>query len=228
MAKRPPETNRRKLIEDQRRKARASERRKTVLTIVISTVIGAALIGGSVYFSVQSKNKDKPTALKKVGLTTEAAGCLDPKDEDVPKDATDEAVKHTSRDGDRVDYPAHPPTSGRHNPTPLPVGAKKFYSRDENPPPERAVHNMEHGFVVVWYDKTVSAEDIDLLEQAADGAEGKFLVVPWTREDFPDDKHIVMTAWAEREQCSGVSGEAMQKFYDQFGGPNGKAPEKNV
>jgi hypothetical protein len=229
VAKRSPETNRRKIIEEQRRKAKAAERRKTVLTIVISTLLGAALIGGSVYFSIQSKNKSKPVALKKVGLATADAGCLDPKAEDVPKDAVDAARKHTARDGDKVDYGTNvPPTSGRHNPTPLPVGAKRFFSRDDNPPPERAVHNLEHGYVVVWYDKTVSAADIDLLKKAADGAEGKFLVVPWDRQDFPGDKHIVMTAWSERQQCSGVSGEAMQKFMDTYGGANGKAPEKGA
>ena len=226
MAKRTPETNRRKIIEEQRKKARAAERRKTVLTIVISTLVGAALIGGSVYFSVQSKHKGPKTALKNVGGTITDAGCLDPKAEDVDPKAISDATKHTTA---TVDYGANiPPTSGQHNPSPLPVGAKKFYSRSENPPPERAVHNLEHGYVVVWYDKTVSDADIKLLQSAADAAEGKFLIVPWQRGDFPGDKHIVLTAWSERQQCGGVSGDAMQKFMDTYGGAHGKAPEKGA
>jgi hypothetical protein len=228
VAKKTPETNRRKIIEEQRKKARATERRKTVLTIVISTLVGAALIGGSVYFSVQSKDKGPNTALRNIGAQSADAGCLEPKAEDVPKDATDDAVKHTAKNGDRVEYTSHPPTSGRHNPTPLPVGAKKFYSRGDNPPPERAVHNLEHGYVVVWYDMKVSDADIELLKNAADAAEGKFVIVPWQREDFPDDKHIVLTAWSERQQCGQVSGDAMQKFMDTYGGTHGKAPEKNA
>ena len=228
MAKRSPETNRRKLIEEQRRKARAKERRTTVLTIVLSTLLGAALIGGSVYFSVQAKHKPKATALRAVGVSSKDAGCLDPKSEPIP-DAATGATKHTARDGDKVDYGTNvPPTSGRHNPTPLPAGQKKFYSRQDNPPPERAVHDLEHAYVVVWYDKTVTDADIALLQKAADGAEGKFLVVPWDRGDFPDGKHIVITAWGERQQCSGVSGDAMQAFMDKYGGQNGKAPEKGA
>ena len=228
MAKRSPENQRRKLIDEQRRKARATERRKTILTIVLSTLLGAGLIGGSVYFSVKSKNKTKPSALTAIGVSKDEAGCLDVKEDPIPKDATD-ATKHTARDGDHVDYTLSPPTSGRHNPTPLPgVGVKKFYTREENPPPERAVHNLEHGYTVVWYDKTVSAETIELLKKAGESGTPKLLLVPWDRADFPDDKHIVITSWGQREQCSNVSGEVIQAFVDEHGGANSKAPEKNA
>lgn len=225
MAKRTPENNRRKIIEDQRRKAKAAERRKTVLTIVLSTLLGAALIGGSVYFSVQSKKK-KDVPLNTVGVAKEAAGCLDPKEEPIPDAKTPDAAKHTARDGDHVDYEQSPPTSGRHNPTPLPGFGQKFYSRDANPAPERAVHNLEHGYEVIWYDKTVPQDQVDLLKQVGDAAKDKILVVPWDRQDFPEDKHIVLTAWGERQQCSGVSGALIQEFYDKYAGPKGRAPEK--
>ncbi|HEU0131638.1 MAG TPA: DUF3105 domain-containing protein [Mycobacteriales bacterium] len=227
MAKRSPENDRRRIIEEQRRKARAQERRKTILTIVISALVGLALIGGSVYFSVKSKKKNEVGPLNGIGVTADAAGCSDAKSEEIPNEATG-AAKHTQRDGDHVDYKQAPPTSGQHNPTPLPVGAKKFYSRDENPPPERAVHNLEHAYTVVWYDKKATDAQIDALKQAADAAVGKFLVVPWDRADFPDDKHIVITAWGERQQCSDVSGAVMQEFMDKYGGNNGKAPEKGA
>lgn len=227
MAKRTPETDRRRIIEEQRKKARASERRKTVATIGISVVVGIALIGASIYFGAKSRNKTKPAALTAIGVSAEAAGCLPVKEEDIPTDATGGA-KHTARDGDHVDYAQSPPTSGRHNPTPLPVGVKKFYSRADNPPPERAVHNQEHAYTVVWYDKTVSDAQLELLQQAGDSAEGKFLIVPWTRTDFPDDKHIVITAWGFRQQCSDVSGAAFDDFMKKHGGNAGKAPEKGA
>jgi hypothetical protein len=226
VAKRTPENSRRRIIEEQRKKARAKERRKTVLTIVLSTIVGLALIGASVYFGVKGKDKGSTKPLKDIGLAADAAGCLAPKEEEIPTDATGGA-KHTARDGDHVDYPAAPPTSGRHNPTPLPVGQKKFYTREESPPPERAVHNLEHAYEVVWYDKTVTGDALKRLQDAADAAVGKFLVVPWDeRAPFPDDKHIVLTAWGERQQCSDVSGAVMQDFYDKYAGNSGKAPEK--
>jgi hypothetical protein len=224
VAKRTPETDRRRIIEEQRKKARASERRKTVATIVLSAIIGIALIGASIYFGTKSKNKNKPAALTAVGVPADQAGCLPVKEEDIPTDATGGA-KHTT---DRVEYAQSPPTSGRHHPTPLQVGVKKFYSRAEDPGPEHAVHNLEHAYTVVWYDKTVSDAQIALLKQAGDSAQGKFLIVPWTRTDFPDNKHIVITAWGFRQQCSDVSGAAFADFMTKHGGNAGKAPEKGA
>ena len=224
MAKRTPENNRRRLIEEQRKKARAAERRKTLATIVICSIVGIALIGGSVYFSIQGKDKASDTAMRDVGLSEEAAGCLPVKEEEIPDEASDEN-KHTEA---RVEYKDSPPTSGRHNTSTLPVGAKKFYSREDNPAPERAVHNLEHAYVVVWYDKTTGDEQIQRLREAADAAGAKFLVLPWDRSNFPDNKPIVLTAWGFRQQCSDVSGEVIQKFIDNHGGFAGKAPEKTA
>lgn len=225
MAKRTPETNRRKLIEEQRKKARAQERRKTIATIVICTVVGALLIGASVYFGTKGGGGGSNLAMREVGLASEAAGCLPVKEEEIPSEANDEGVKHTS---EQVQYNPAPPTAGRHNPTWLPVGRKKFYSRDDNPMPEMAVHNLEHAYVVVWYDSKATDEQLDRLRDAADAAESKFLVVPWTRGDFPDDKHVVLTAWGFRQQCSDVSGAVIEDFINKHGGRNGKAPEKNA
>lgn len=227
MAKKTPETNRRRVIEEQRRKARAKERRTTALVIILSVILGGGLIGGAVYAGAQSKkHKKEHTALNAVGVSAAKASCDAPKAEDVPKDALENATKHTT---ETVDYGTNvPPTSGRHNPTPLVSTNQHFWSRDSKVKPEQAVHNLEHGFVVVWYDKTVSDADIELLKKAADSGETKLLVVPWLRGDFPNGKHIVLTAWSERQTCNGVSGPAMQKFVNDFGGAAGKAPEKQL
>jgi hypothetical protein len=225
VAKRTPENNRRRLIEEQRKKAHSSERRTTVMVIVVSSLVGIALIASAVFIG---RDDPKNQALRTIGVAAEAAGCAEAKEEPIPDEAKDDAVKHTPRNGDRVEYTIIPPTSGRHNPTPLPVGAKKFYSRDENPPPERAVHNLEHGYIVVWYDNKATDAQVQLLEDAADAAEGKFLIMPWTRADFPDDKHVVLTSWARKQQCTDVSGAVFQDFVDKYGGRNSIAPEKGA
>ncbi|HEX8002537.1 MAG TPA: DUF3105 domain-containing protein [Mycobacteriales bacterium] len=224
MAKRTPENNRRRIIEEQRRRERAKERRKTIATIVLCSLLGVALIGGAVYVS-QQKDGGSNLAMRDVGLAEDAAACLPVKEEEIPKEANDEGIKHTN---ERVEYTPAPPTSGRHAPTTLPVGAKKFYSRDDNPAPERAVHNLEHAYVVVWYDAKATDEQLDRLKDAADAAESKFLVIPWTRGEFPDGKHVVLTAWGFRQQCTDVSGAVIQKFIDEHGGFAGKAPEKSA
>ena len=224
MAKRTPETNRRKIIEEQRKKVRARERRNTILTIVVASVVGIGLIAAAVYFGQQSREKQNQ-ALNSIGVTPEAAGCTEVKEEPIPKEASDEAVKHTN---DRVEYNPAPPSSGRHHGTWLPAGNKRYYSRTDNPPAERAVHNLEHGYTVVWYDNKVTDAQVALLEQIGDSAEGKLLIIPWTRADFPDEKHIVITSWSMKQACSDVSGGAIEAFKDKYGGPNSKAPEKNA
>lgn len=221
MAKRPPENNRRALIDQQRKKARAKERRATVLTIVITSIIGIAMLVAVIMFGRDGKGINGPD-LEAVGVTAEAAACGESKEE-----AIAEKNEHTPQNGDPVNYTVAPPTSGNHSPTPLPFG-KRFYSRDENPPPERAVHNLEHGYIVVWYDSKVTDAQVSVLEEAASGAEGKFLVVPWTRGDFPGDKHIVLTSWGQKQECGDVSGAVMKKFQDNHGGNKSKAPEKNA
>ncbi|HEV2888799.1 MAG TPA: DUF3105 domain-containing protein [Frankiaceae bacterium] len=221
MAKRTPENDRRRLIEEQRKKARAQERRKTVATIVICTVLGALLIGASVYFGTKGGGKgDSNLAMRDVGLASEAAACSPVKEEEVTGEST-----HVS---EPVQYNPAPPTSGSHNPTWLPVGRKRFYSRDDNPMPEMAVHNLEHAYVVVWYDSRATDEQLDRLRDAADAAKAKFLVVPWTRGDFTGEKHIVLTAWGFRQECSDVSGAVIDDFIKAHGGQAGKAPEKNA
>lgn len=224
VAKKTPETNRRKLIEEQRKKARAKERRTTILTIVLSSVIGIALIAGAVYFGQRDRADEIP--MEQIGMTSaEAAGCDAPKDEPLGEGATDEAIKHTTS---RVEYAVAPPSSGMHNPTPLPGGNKSFYSRDDNPAPEQAVHNLEHGYVVVWYDNKATDQQVDLLRRVGDAAERKLLILPWTRNDFPDDKHIVLTSWTIKQSCRDVSGAVIKKFFEDYGGAKSKAPEKNA
>jgi hypothetical protein len=221
VAKRTPENNRRRLIQEQRKKARAQERRKTVATIVICSLVGALLIGASVYFGTKGDGGGgSDLAMREVGLAVEAAACAEDKKEEPKGEA--------SHVPGQVQYNPFPPTSGPHNGSTLPVGRKKFYSREDNPAPEQAVHNLEHAYVVVWYDSRATEEQVQRLRDAADAAESKFLVVPWTRGDFTGEKHIVLTAWGVRKECSDVSGAVIQKFIDDHGGFAGIAPEKNA
>lgn len=222
MAKRTPESDRKRLIEAQRKKARAKERRTTILIIAVCAVLGVLIVGSAVYFGTKNKSAAS-SSLDEIGVTKEAAAC-----DAVAEEKATGSSDHTARDGDPVQYDKIPPTSGRHNPTPLPVGRKKFYTRTENPPPERAVHNLEHGYMVIWYDSKVTEPQLKTLEDAATAAEGKFLFVPWQRGDFEGDKHIGLTAWGHKQMCGDVSGAAIQAFFDEHGGNNGDAPEKGA
>lgn len=77
-------------------------------------------------------------------------------------------------------YHSNPPTSGRHSSV---VGAFRIY---ENPlRKENAVHSMEHGAVVVWYNTTDQAA-IDKLKS-------------WVKQELDRGRLLVMTAYAGME-----------------------------
>jgi hypothetical protein len=56
-------------------------------------------------------------------------------------------------EGTKVDYAQTPPDSGKHYPTPAPF-TKALLRRSRSPPVETLVHNLEHGYTVVWYRAT--------------------------------------------------------------------------
>jgi hypothetical protein len=67
-----------------------------------------------------------------------------------------------------------------------------------SPVPEpAAVHNLEHGGIVIWYQKTATEDDIAKLDefarQAQNTSEYKVLVSPWQGQDFGHP--IAVTAW---------------------------------
>ena len=92
----------------------------------------------------------------------------------------------------KVEYDTVPPSHGPHFAQPA-VSARKFYTAADRPPVETLVHNLEHGYTVLWYDgdKAKGKEELlrDIADQANKKAESadKFLVVEWdtSRGAFP-------------------------------------------
>lgn len=122
--------------------------------------------------------------------------------------------------GTVVDYTTAPPAFGRHwsqqGVAPVPMG-RKFYSPDDRPPLEALVHNLEHGYTILWYDATITHDNsqLDLIRSLGDHFAGtadwrdKFIAAPWTAADqaatykagnpmtqFPSGKHIAFTHWS--------------------------------
>ena len=63
------------------------------------------------------------------------------------------------------------------------------------------MHNLEHGYTILWYDDTI-AKDLkqkDAIEAISKKmSEERFIAAPWTSDDgkaFPDGKHIALTRW---------------------------------
>jgi hypothetical protein len=145
------------------------------------------------------QNKAKAGALPTIGASAGAAGCQDL----VKKDAT--GNQEHKPEGTVINYPDSPPAFGPHYPTPAPFG-RKFYTSDDRPKLENLVHNLEHGYTMLWYDDTVAKNSTELnqVKAIASKFEGnklsdKFIALPWTAEDgkgFPGGAHIALTHWS--------------------------------
>ena len=107
-----------------------------------------------------------------------------------------------------------PPSSGPREATPL-ADTPQFFAFASAPRPEQAVGNLDHGYVVVWYDSKLPAAQVKTLQSAV-ANNTRTLVVPWTRSVFPDGRHVVFTAWDRTQRCTKVSGTALTEFADTY------------
>jgi hypothetical protein len=213
--------DRRQRLEELRKQQRAAERRKNFLfagsAIAIALVlIGAAVIPAYLHDRAEGKKDDvgyqaKPTTAEK------AAGCLG-----VHNDPNAKGADHVETE---IDYRTKqygdtaggtdpiPPSGGPHNSIPLP-DSPRFFSIDSGARAERAVHDLEHGYVVGWYDSKLPDSEVEKLKTlGTDPALQRLLIVPWLDGDLPADKHFVLTSWARTDRCESVSEDVVKAYY---------------
>lgn len=215
--------DRRQRIEEMRKQQRATERRKNFLFVGAAIAVAVILILAAVipaYLHDKHKKDEAKKATKVLQLAPTAAetaaGCTG-----VHQDPISPAGQHVSTP---IDYakakygdteggtPPVPPTGGQHNSISL-GDTNRFYPLSQKPRPERAVHNLEHGYIVVWYDSKLPASDVSKLQSLTQSpTTSRLLVVGWTG-DLPDNKHVVLTSWGRTERCSTVSDAVINNFY---------------
>lgn len=129
--------------------------------------------------------------------------------------------------GDAFEYTDRPPAAGPHDPTPLPADPHVY---DEPVSETRAVHNLEHSYVLVWYRATadggLSAETVGALEGVA-REQDRVIMAPYP--DLPEGRALALVAWNTRWMCpAGVSADQAvaiaEGFIDAYRGTT-NAPE---
>jgi hypothetical protein len=226
--------NRKARVEQMRKSQAAAERRRTLL-VVGAAVLAVLVLAAVVFKVVRDARAEQDVAT--IGVAPAAASC-DP----VTTDAVQGGGVHVGPQTDKpdvtkVDYKTVPPSSGEHYVSPE-YPARAFYTADDRPAMENLVHNLEHGYTVVWYTKDTTQAQIDQLKKIADNARrmketnGKFIVSAWDEAygTFPAGKTIGLSHWGaksgHRQLCSGVSGEAIKAFITAY--PSSDAPEPNA
>jgi hypothetical protein len=232
-----PQSRRDKLasLESARKK---EQRTRTIRLLVICIVLALALLAYPVYLFVDDYRARNAT-LEDLGTSLAAAGC-DPIAENVATGNQDHVP-----DGTKVPYAQAPPDSGSHYANPAPF-TKHFYAEADRPAVETLVHNLEHGYTVVWYRANAPSKEINNLQRISKtfGSDDynpadKFIAAPWSDAGFPAGKNIVITRWTAdpndpgnpslqrgvRQACTNVSGAAIKDFMTKY--PVDNSPEPN-
>jgi uncharacterized protein DUF3105 len=101
--------------------------------------------------------------------------------------------------GETFDYDDLPAAAGPHDASPLPPDPHVYAS----PVPEtRAVHNLEHAYVLVYYrpssERGLSNDVIDALERLARDHD-RVIMAPYP--NLPDGEALALLAWNTRWMC---------------------------
>jgi len=198
MPKPSKDRDRRAVVEAMRREQERAERRRTVVVIAACVAVGVVIIGAAAV-PLLRQHRLSSGSLADIGASADAAACRDV----VTRKAT--GNQDHKPVGTTIRYPDAPPADGPHYPTPADF-SRKFYTADDRPKLEYLVHNLEHGYTILWYDATVARDKDELATVKAVAAtfEGskltdKFIAAPWTAADgraFPDGAHVALTHWS--------------------------------
>lgn len=226
-------TSRQAKIDEIRNSSKAADRRRGGMIIGVAVAMGVLIIGAAAWKPVtdalnarEFNNKD----LASIGASAESCQDITTK----PASGMQDHVQP----GTPLDYEEAPPAFGRHYDAWEPI-QRKFYSSDR-PDLGYLVHNLEHGYTILWYDETIAddKEQISLLKGLAgkfdsDNFRNKFKIAPWTSDDgdaFPEGQHVAMTHWSAGgagetdvskhlgvwQYCSEPSGEALEQFMKEY------------
>jgi Protein of unknown function (DUF3105) len=209
--------------QERERARKAIARRNTIRrALTIAGVVTVLSVGAYlVFFNVRSPGDVSAQALQ----VAAAAGCGD-----IVTPAADAPGGVHLQQGQSAGYTENPATSGPHDPSPLPSDPAVHTEpiREEN-----AVHNLEHGYVILYYrangPQALDADVVDRLAQIAE-AQDKVLLAPYP--DLEEGTSFAITAWNTLWECPagltpGDAAVMANAFIEAYRGTS-NAPEPNA
>ncbi|WP_240135909.1 DUF3105 domain-containing protein [Streptomyces sp. MUM 178J] len=188
-------SDRRARVEQMRRAEQARERRSRILTLAVSGVVVAGLVGFGVFaLDQEAEKKERREAQAKAPIADEKswdAQTLDRNHVETP-----------------VDYPMKPPVGGDHSPVWMNCDGDVYR---EPVPAENAVHSLEHG--AVWVTYGGKASDADVATLAA-----KVKKTPYSlMSPVPDQTGtITLSAWGKQLTVDGADDPRVDRFFTKY------------
>jgi hypothetical protein len=212
-------------------KQQQAKERRVVAGIIVGCLVLLAGLGAVVAFAINDAQSKK---LPHLGVSLAAAQCSPPTTDTGGGSGQHVGPGTSSPNVTSVKYDTVPPSHGPHFVQPD-ISGRDFYTAKDRPVLETLVHNLEHGYTILWYDGT-KVKDTTLLKNIADQADklpdasGKFKVVEWdnSRGSFPADKPYALVHWAKdaghRQLCGDLSGQAVVDFVAKYPMTNTQEP----
>ena len=218
--------DRRAVVEQMRRDQKQAERRRTIVVVSVCVVVALVIVGLAA-IPLLKQNKLTAGDLASIGASEKAAGCQPV----LKKKAT--GNQDHKPEGTPITYADAPPAFGPHYPVTAPF-ERKFYTASDRPQIEYVVHNLEHGYSLLWYDDTIAknSDQLAVVKAIAKKYEGtkltdKFIALPWTAKDgkaFPKGTHVALTHWSAGGDPADVSKQ--QGIWQYCGKPSGAVVQK--
>ncbi|MEU6661394.1 DUF3105 domain-containing protein [Streptomyces sp. NPDC046821] len=189
-------------IEEMRRAERSRERRGRVLTIVVSGLVVAGLVGFGAWALTKGDGGSKGGG--KVDDKA-AAGSFRTGPDGVRTWTGKLARNHVPG---KVSYPMTPPVGGDHNQVWMNCNGDVYKKPLAN---ENAVHSMEHG--AVWVTYTDKADPADVKQLAAKVSQTPYsLMSPDQEQKDP----IMLSAWGHQRTVKSAADPAVASFFSTY------------
>jgi hypothetical protein len=228
---------------EMKQKEKARENRVRLQIIAGCVALLLVLAAGITYAIFDARRKAPEVAIAAIGVPASAASC-DPVTTDTAGGGGAHVEPGTTS---KLKYDTVPPSSGHHFSQPE-VSDRRFFTAADRPAIERLVHNLEHGYTLLWYDqkageaKKAQLEELAKLANKIDSASQKFIVSAWDPSygELPPGKKFALSHWSatvgtnqlaqanqagHRQLCGDLSGAVVKAFIDQY--PRTSAPEPN-
>lgn len=232
------ETDEQNLTKRERQKARraarlereaqqaAAARRKRLVAygVVVLVVLGAV---GALVVNTLNQRRQEERLAEDVATRLEDLGCTpDERQPDLGGGHITATPESLAAEPPQVIYPERPPTSGRHVGQVAPTGTYDVHIDERI-----TTHNLEHGYVIAWYDPEGPVDQVEAVkqwgEQQIAGDRPKTIVVP-AYFDLPGDAVVSLTAWHFRQSCETFDPDVADVFAAAHYGAAGEAPEQGV
>ncbi|GAA2431859.1 DUF3105 domain-containing protein [Streptomyces lavendulocolor] len=178
-----------------RRAEQARERRTRIITISVSALVVAGLVGfGGYVLNEENKEKEQREAAAKAPISDEKSW-----------DAKKLGRNHVTKP---VTYPMKPPVGGDHDQVWLNCDRDVY----KKPVPERnAVHSLEHGAVWVTYNDKAPAAEVKKLEEKVGKTSYSFM------SPVKDQAGAIMlSAWGKQVTVDGADDPRVDAFFTKY------------